>query len=545
MVFTKDFVRDFYKVIQKDRVLVLVNHDVDAICAAKIIQCLFTWDNVVHSIVPVDGKEEIEAAFMEHVEGVKYVLFLNCGGCLDLVDILQPDPEIVFFILDSHRPISVENIYNAVQTRIVLRQEEVDQDIPDYEDVFRDDESESEGDDSDIDEDGRKRQRFDAKYLEKRQERRAWNDNRIEVLSKYMSTCHTGASSALTMYSIAFTMSEDTVEMLWWAIIGVTSQFIFTRVDHDHYFDNVVALQDHVSRVSKRYDDIDVEYSMSSLRLSFENDIVADLYRHWNLYDSLGHSLYTATQFKIWSLKGKSRFHEFLAVMGLPLTQCKQKFSSMEPALRNNLKSLIGDHSDKFNLDQNNIFIPTFVASMGYRSKISAVDYALVCAAMLENCCEIDTMEKFHRARMGDQAVFDRGVSQAIKIQSIIMSQVQFLLSTNAITPAHYFLYAIISEGSPESIYFRSPILLERLAHFTLEAFIASDKCSAKRKELPLILICPLSLKSGKSIVVGIPPIDTIKSDNCRNIFGEVFKQVRQNIQCRTNHNSFDSHGKS
>lgn len=65
-----------------------------------------------------------------------------------------------------------------------------------------------------------------------------------------------------------------------------------------------------------RYDDIDVEYSMSSLRLSFENDIVADLYRHWNLYDSLGHSLYTATQFKIWSLKGKSRFHEFLAVMG-------------------------------------------------------------------------------------------------------------------------------------------------------------------------------------------------------------------------------------
>jgi len=34
------------------------------------LQCLFTWDNVVHSIVPVDGKEEIEAAFMEHVEGV-------------------------------------------------------------------------------------------------------------------------------------------------------------------------------------------------------------------------------------------------------------------------------------------------------------------------------------------------------------------------------------------------------------------------------------------------------------------------------------------
>ena len=40
----------------------------------------------------------------------------------------------------SHRPLSIENIYNAVQTRIVLKQEQVDSDIPDYEDIFRDDE---------------------------------------------------------------------------------------------------------------------------------------------------------------------------------------------------------------------------------------------------------------------------------------------------------------------------------------------------------------------------------------------------------------------
>ena len=68
-----------------------------------------------------------------------------------------------------------------------------------------------------------------------------------------MSTCHTGSSAALTMYTVAFTMSQDTVDMLWWAIIGVTSQYIFHRVDYDHYFDNVGVLQDHVSRVSKRY----------------------------------------------------------------------------------------------------------------------------------------------------------------------------------------------------------------------------------------------------------------------------------------------------
>lgn len=56
---------------------------------------------------------------------------------------------------------------------------------------------------------------------------------------------------------------------------------------------------------------------MNSMRINFDNDLMADLYRHWNIYDSLSQSIYSASHFKIWSLKGKSRFQEFLAVMGL------------------------------------------------------------------------------------------------------------------------------------------------------------------------------------------------------------------------------------
>ena len=37
-----------------------------------------------------------------------------------------------------------------------------------------------------------------------------------------------------------------------WAIIGVTSEYIYHKVDHDHYFENVGVLQDHASRISKR-----------------------------------------------------------------------------------------------------------------------------------------------------------------------------------------------------------------------------------------------------------------------------------------------------
>ena len=42
--------------------------------------------------------------------------------------------------------------------------------------------------------------------------------------------------------------------------------------------------------------------------------------------------------------------------------------------------------------------------------------------------------------------MFEKGVRQAIQLQSVIMSQVQFILSTNAVTPSKSFLYTILSE---------------------------------------------------------------------------------------------------
>ena len=74
-----------------------------------------------------------------------------------------------------------------------------------------------------------------------------------------------------------------------------------------------------------------------------------------------------------------------VSIYSLPLTQCRQQFASMDTGLRSEVKSLLSEHSDRFNLDQGSLFIPTFTASMGYRSKISAVDYTLVCATILED----------------------------------------------------------------------------------------------------------------------------------------------------------------
>lgn len=48
---------------------------------------------------------------------IKYVVLVNCGGTIDIVDALQPEENVVFFVIDSHKPTDVCNVYNNGQVR--------------------------------------------------------------------------------------------------------------------------------------------------------------------------------------------------------------------------------------------------------------------------------------------------------------------------------------------------------------------------------------------------------------------------------------------
>lgn len=114
-MFIADLRKDFYQQLIGKRILVLVNYDLDAICASKILQALFRCDNVIYSIVPIMGLAAMRRAYSEHRGDIRYVLLVNCGGCIDIVDVLQPDQDVVFFICDSHRPYDVCNVYSDGQ----------------------------------------------------------------------------------------------------------------------------------------------------------------------------------------------------------------------------------------------------------------------------------------------------------------------------------------------------------------------------------------------------------------------------------------------
>ena len=97
----------------------MVNNDIDSVCATKILQYLFKCDHVLYTLIPITGKKDFHKAYHSNIEGVKYVLLINCGATIDICDFLDPDDEIVFFVLDNHRPVEVTNIYNEKQVIVI------------------------------------------------------------------------------------------------------------------------------------------------------------------------------------------------------------------------------------------------------------------------------------------------------------------------------------------------------------------------------------------------------------------------------------------
>ena len=54
-MYVDDLRREFFDVLRHERVLVLANFDVDAVCSVKILQYLFKCEQILHTLVPVKG----------------------------------------------------------------------------------------------------------------------------------------------------------------------------------------------------------------------------------------------------------------------------------------------------------------------------------------------------------------------------------------------------------------------------------------------------------------------------------------------------------
>lgn len=543
-MFVTDFRKEFYETVHNQRVLLFVASDVDALCACKILQALFQCDHVQYTLVPVSGWQELETAYLEHKEQFSYFILINCGANVDLLDILQPDEDSIFFVCDTHRPVNVVNVYNDTQIKLLIKQED-DLEVPAYDDIFRDEAEDEDLSDSDGDgsEPSEKRTRLEEEIVErnrKRRQRREWEARRKDILFDYEQYEYYGTSSAMVMFDLAWMMSKDLNDMLWWAIVGLTDQWVHDKITQMKYVTDVGILQRHVSRHNHRNEAEENMLSVDCTRISFEYDLCLVLYQHWSLHESLYNTSYTAARFKLWSVHGEKRLQEFLADMGLPLKQVKQKFQSMDVSLKGNLREMIEESANKFGMKD--MRVQTFSIQFGFKHKFLASDVVFATMSLMESPEKdgsgtdhfIQALDSLSRSNLDKLYL---GLELAKKHLQATQQTIASCLCTNLVTSQGPFLYCSLMEGTPDVTLFSKPASLSLLSRHLLKSFVYSTK-NRRCKLLPLVMAAPLSVEQGTVTVVGIPP-ETDSSDR-KNFFGRAFEKAAESTSSRTLHNYFD-----
>ncbi|KAF2749292.1 CDC45-like protein [Sporormia fimetaria CBS 119925] len=255
----------------------------------------------------------------------------------------------------------------------------------------------------------------------------AMRDRYTRVLDDYYQL---GASYAEPVSSLVYSLAEELGrednDVLWNAIVGVSSLELYGRTGSGVGLNPLstaggsagwngnrgerirAAFRDEVRRLNPTdLKDIGREAMMgdagssiptsarsatdTSIRLSPEPRFL--LLRHWSLYESMLHSPYLSARLHIWSDAGRRRLDKLLAKMGVSLAQCKQNYTHMDMDLKRGLRERLLKYAPVYGLDGLVPPVPRggdmkdgwgFVRCWGWKACLSAIDVAVVLGAILE-----------------------------------------------------------------------------------------------------------------------------------------------------------------
>eukprot|EP00051_Salpingoeca_urceolata_P000495 m.34357 g.34357 ORF g.34357 m.34357 type:complete len:161 (+) comp10705_c0_seq1:221-703(+) len=101
-------------------VLILAAADTDAVCATSIIVNLLKADLISYKLVPVSSHDDFEAVkdgLAQNPGKIKSVILINAGATSDVLYEFEAQSgsangDVSFYIIDSHRPVNLANIYH-------------------------------------------------------------------------------------------------------------------------------------------------------------------------------------------------------------------------------------------------------------------------------------------------------------------------------------------------------------------------------------------------------------------------------------------------
>ncbi|KAH7869688.1 CDC45-like protein [Lentinula edodes] len=410
-------------------VIMLVAPDVDALCAARMMAELFRQDDVIYRIMPISGIAELERVRDELISynELHTLILFNMGGILDLPSsewFGDFRPGMSVHIIDSARPQNLSSLFGGGENgeRIIVwddgSAERLAEERKAWEALMYEPEPDSDEDESNYDSEdefdeyleedadeefeegssgGRKRRSLgDGNRKGKRRRtledhpRRMSRDERDAHMARlekhYMAGTWHGQCASGTIYVLATLLERADIDLLWFAVLGLTFQYTTSRISRDKYDDYQSIYSDEVVRLSPPLPPGGRNTASSNpddhgIRTTDELRFM--LYRHWTLYDAMFHSSYVAGKLGIWKERGRKKLTGLLAKMGFSIPQTQQPYPHMDMDLKRSLVQKLDDIAPEYGLIE--LSYPSFMKCYGYQSQpLSAADAVEGISALLD-----------------------------------------------------------------------------------------------------------------------------------------------------------------
>uniref|UniRef100_A0A1I8AZL5 CDC45 domain-containing protein n=1 Tax=Meloidogyne hapla TaxID=6305 RepID=A0A1I8AZL5_MELHA len=582
MIISNDFRLQFYEELRKDHILIIVNADVDALCATAILTHLFSCDEVTYTLIPVNSIEGLKSSIKIHGKQTKNIILMNCVGSNSLLDFELPS-NVNFWIIESRRPIHLDNIYNVDSIKVLTESSELpDWNVPDANSIYEHEEQsgseseeeegedvegeyidrEEEEEDGEVDElvendqqsqEGRNsiiKRRGKRKHLAdiiasrtlKRQRRTHWKRARGTILWEYY------LKISVFMLELAHELGKSSAEIMWCSAVGISSQFIDQIISVEKYTDICAdRMKPFILKFGPRSAALN-DQNRNHLTVSFKEDLILPLYSRWTLYESMLNESHFICESKLWSQRGEDKFKEILSKIGLTLAECRQNFEVIKKDRRLEIFKIIKEYLNKT--------FASFNTNFGFNSTYNAVDFARILTIRLEwNQADKPDLELSRRFESTNEILrefFKTGgrelppLKHSVELYKMALRSLNELVKRSiaqkhVVLMSRFFLLSLSDQCSMLG-FLSSRHFLFLFFHSVLRAYVSTNPSSRGTK--PFILIFPLlGEQSGWYLISGLMPLVEIMADTSgKSVIGSAFKHVAREANIEIRH-TFDSNG--
>ena len=490
-------------------VLILAAADPDGVCASHILTSILRLEGINYTLQAIEAYTDLKSAFDDLSSSIRTVVLLNCGAVVNLVEFLGNLADVVVIVIDSHRPIHLKNVteparilvldddlgrgtYFPTEAMLMEEQEEGEDDMIDN--LF-DDEDDEEGGDPEA-----KRQRTDVSKTARK-----------KILREYYEGYYYASPSALVLYTLAVDMGYNTQQLLWLAVVGLTSYVESGYFSLDTFRGIAQDVDNHYLADQTTGDENQPSSNADKSGLRFVEDLGLPMYRHWSIFDAMCHSPYVYAELKLYRDHGHGTMQKLLVYAGLSPTNYKQTFSSMSLSAR---KLVASDQFKKrclqYGLDELKHY--QFVRSLKMKdeerpslslNELTASDaYYMISASLLMKGFNFAMDVAVNAAPLVEMHAV---ISRALEIHRDIVAQAKMILDKRAWRLVDGGLFRFVVVDSPISdVFYSSPQTARWLAMFLMTVLQYRNRASP----IAPLLLC---VKKGAQsyLCIGADPQDT------------------------------------